>query len=72
MTAALEQAAHDRHLYTAEWSMHFELTYPEYVTGPGRARPGTRPIAVCICTDQPSQGLHMPEPGACAALAVVG
>jgi hypothetical protein len=32
MTAALEQAAHDRHLlYGAERSKHFELTYPEYV-----------------------------------------
>lgn len=34
MTAALEQAAHDRHLlYGAERSKNFELTYPEYVIG---------------------------------------
>ncbi|KAK4035156.1 hypothetical protein C8A01DRAFT_38360 [Parachaetomium inaequale] len=33
MTAALEQAAHDRHLlYGAERSKHFELTYPEVFT----------------------------------------
>jgi hypothetical protein len=32
MTAALEQAAHDRHLlYGVERSKNFELTYPEYV-----------------------------------------
>ncbi|KAL2129024.1 hypothetical protein VTI74DRAFT_8320 [Chaetomium olivicolor] len=33
MTAALEQAAHDKHLlYTAERSKHYELTYPEVFT----------------------------------------
>lgn len=33
MTAALEQAAHDKHLlYGAERSTHFELTYPEVFT----------------------------------------
>lgn len=32
MTAAIEQAAHDKHLfYGAERGRHFELTYPEYV-----------------------------------------
>jgi hypothetical protein len=32
MTAAIEQAAHDRHLlYGAPRGRHFELTYPEYV-----------------------------------------
>jgi hypothetical protein len=32
MTAALEQAAHDKHLlYGAERSKHYELSYPEYV-----------------------------------------
>jgi hypothetical protein len=35
MTAALEQAAHDRHLlYGAERSKYHELSYPEYVTKP--------------------------------------
>lgn len=35
MTAALEQAAHDRHLlYGAERSKSHELSYPEYVTRP--------------------------------------
>lgn len=33
MTAALEQAAHDKHLLLgAERSTHHELKYPEYVT----------------------------------------
>ncbi|KAK4127182.1 hypothetical protein N657DRAFT_589193 [Parathielavia appendiculata] len=33
MTAALEQAAHDKHLlYGAERSRHYELTYPEVFT----------------------------------------
>jgi hypothetical protein len=32
MTAALQQAAHDKHLlYNAERTKHHELTYPEYV-----------------------------------------
>lgn len=50
MTAALEQAAHDKHLlYNAGRSKNFELTYPEYVTisyslrSGGAGEPGTYP-----------------------------
>ena len=35
MAAALQQAAHDKHLlYSVERSPHHELSYPEYVTIP--------------------------------------
>jgi len=36
-TAAIEQAAHDKHLfYNVEKSKYYELKYPEYVKPPGR------------------------------------